>query len=456
MGKASKKTKKFQKNSLKGAIKKRKEDQFKKKVHEKREASRNKRAQLRAERKEQLSSQRQKEQDELNDFENFSDEEVDNTNLEQDVEDYLEKLATNEDFDDSSDLDDDDLSEPGSDDEEIARLAAEMDKDDDPNQNLKDQVEEHKFELEKLKEADPSFYEFLKENDQELLDFDEDVDEMDEDDEEEDEEEEELRPSLFFIICFCYLSNNLFILGTKKGREGGKIILTMEMIDSMIADIQETKSTKSMKKLVIAYKSCCHFVEGEEQTEDLPYKVPNSEVYNHLMVTGVAEFPLLFHAIFGVDESHKAEELELQKKKSKAKAKKKQTRLQTRIAKHERWGKLQSCVKSYLKSTIFLLDQMTDQKIISFILRRVNQDLLVYFACLPVLANKLIRVLNRFWSSSEETNRVLAFIAIRDLAILTPYPFIDVVLKVKNETFIKFLKREESNILLLLFNRVLI
>lgn len=205
----------------------------------------------------------------------------------------------------------------------------------------------------------------------------------------------------------------------------------MESIDDMISNIQKSKSTKAMKKLVIAYKSSCHFTEGEEtEVEDLPYKVPSSEVYNHLMVTGIAEFPLLFHSLFDIEEEHKTEELEFQKKSKNSKGKKKQTRLQTRIAKHDRWGKLQSCVKSYLKSTIFLLDQMTDQKIISFILRRVNQDLLVYFACLPLMANKLIRVLNRFWSSSEETNRILAFIAIRDLAILTPYPFIDVVLKV--------------------------
>jgi nucleolar complex protein 2 len=215
----------------------------------------------------------------------------------------------------------------------------------------------------------------------------------------------------------------------------------MEKIDEMMQKVTDTKSTRHMKQLVVAYKSGCHFREGEEaeEGEKMPFRVSSSEVFNHLMVTGIAEFPLLFHALFGVEEKHQVEETQYQKDSQASKKKKeaKVVRLQTRICKSERWSKLESCVRSYLKSTIFLLDQMTDQKIITFILRRISQNVLVYFACVPYIANKLLRVLSRFWSSAEETNRVLAFVAIRELTILTPYPFIDSALKGLYLTFVK-------------------
>jgi len=426
MPKQSKRTKKFQKDKLPGVIKQRRENQSKKKLYERRKASRDKRTQQRADRKEQLQAQREKEEAAFQDQETFSDEDAEDLTLTQDIEDYMEKLN-------DDNLDDDDLSDVSYDEEEIEKFAQRMDEDDDtaddPNGNLRHSVEAHKAELEKLKESDPAFYQYLQENDAELLAFaeDDDLDEddegaMDDEDDSDDDEDDQVQPK------------------RSRGASRGPVVLTMEMIDDMIQKVSSTQSTRHMKQLVVAYKAGCNFREGEQSEESqLHFQVPNSEVFNHLMVTGIAEFPLLFHTLFGIEEKHKLEESQFQAETAptKKKGKEKVTRLQTRITKHERWKKLQSCVRSYLKSTLVLLDQMTDQKIIAFILRRINQNLLVYFACVPHIAQKLLRTLCRFWSSAEETNRILAFIAIRQLTILTPYPFIDVALKALYLTFAK-------------------
>jgi len=426
MPKQSKRTKKFQKDKLPGVIKQRREKQSKRKLYERRQASRDKRTQLRADRKEQLAAQREREEAAIQDHETFSDEDAEDLTLTQDVEDFMERL--NEDGDSG---DDDDLSDVSYDEDEIEQFAQDMDDDAsaDPNHSLRSSVEAHKAELEKLKESDPSFYKYLQENDAELLAFAEDADDLDDDegmdelDDEEDDDEEDDQPS------------------TKRSRNNrGPIVLTMEMIDDMIQKVSSTQSTRHMKQLVVAYKAGCNFREGEANDDDqLPFIVPNSDVFNHLMVTGIAEFPLLFHSLFGVEEKHKLEESQFQEQAAptKKKGKEKITRLQTRITKSERWKKLQSCVRSYLKSTLVLLDGMTDQQIIAFILRRINQNLLVYYACVPHIAQKLLRTLCRFWSSAEETNRILAFIALRELTILTPYPFIDVALKALYLTFAK-------------------
>jgi nucleolar complex protein 2 len=90
----------------------------------------------------------------------------------------------------------------------------------------------HKAGLEGLKEKDPSFYEFLKKNDRELLEFD-----PDDLVEEEDEEAEDT------IV------------------EGG---LTLEILSKWEKLLVEEKSLGALKKLLIAVRSAAANVSGED------------------------------------------------------------------------------------------------------------------------------------------------------------------------------------------------
>lgn len=92
----------------------------------------------------------------------------------------------------------------------------------------------HKAGLDKLKEKDPSFYEFLKQNDRELLEFDPDELVVEEDEEAEDT-----------II------------------EGG---LTLEILAKWEKLLVEEKSLGTLKKLLIAVRSAAANVSGEEPT----------------------------------------------------------------------------------------------------------------------------------------------------------------------------------------------
>jgi nucleolar complex protein 2 len=85
-----------------------------------------------------------------------------------------------------------------------------------------------------LKEKDPSFYEFLKANDRELLEFDPDTLEM------EDEDEEE---------------------------QGGEVVeggLTTEVLDRWEKLLSEEKSLGTLKKVLIAVKHAAANVTGDE------------------------------------------------------------------------------------------------------------------------------------------------------------------------------------------------
>jgi len=423
MPKATKATKKFQKNRLKGVIKKRKETQKKVKQYNYKKSLRDKRLETEAQKKSLKIQQRQQEEDQIDDKDELlSDDEAE---IAQDVESFLDSLPDQ----DSDDLDDDQISS----DEEEPELETKQKKkkevppkkkkqQKDPNASLKNQVSEHKKQLEELKESDPEFFKFLQEEDAGLLDFndsDEEGDHMDSDDEDESQSSK------------------------KSTKKSGPTELTVELIEELIENVRSTNSTKALKKAVIAYKSACNFAD-EEEVSRLPYRVTSAEVYNHLMITGVTEFPLLFNQLFEITQEHIDEET-LQHEESKTKTKK--SRLHTRITKHSRWNNLQACVKSYLTNTVSLLQQSTDVKILNFILKNFDVSFLVYFACMPSLANKLLKVLLTLWSSSEESSRILAFLAIRELTVVTPYPFIDSALKGLYLTFVKNSKFTNRNTL---------
>jgi nucleolar complex protein 2 len=101
----------------------------------------------------------------------------------------------------------------------------------------------HKAGLEGLKEKDPSFYEFLKQNDKELLEFD--PDELVEEDEEE-----------------------------QGPVEGG---LTVEILNKWEKLLVEEKSLGTMKKVLIAVRSAAANVTGEEEIGNAKYVLTDPE-----------------------------------------------------------------------------------------------------------------------------------------------------------------------------------
>ena len=106
-----------------------------------------------------------------------------------------------------------------------------------------DEMEKTHMEgLEGLREKDPSFYEFLKANDRDLLEFD--PDELGVEEEEGEEEE-------------------------KEAVEGG---LTVEVLERWEGLLREEKSLATMRKVLIAVKHAASNVTGEEkQTGNAKY-----------------------------------------------------------------------------------------------------------------------------------------------------------------------------------------
>jgi nucleolar complex protein 2 len=102
------------------------------------------------------------------------------------------------------------------------------------------------------------------------------------------------------------------------------------------------------------------------------------------------------------------------------------------ICTRRKWKSIQTLVKSFLNSVLFILKQLTENDTLYFIIKEAEK-LVHYYSCFPKLAGQYLKVLLQHWGTAEDKVRVVAFINIRKLALVAPHPFVDLCLKVKND-----------------------
>ena len=198
------------------------------------------------------------------------------------------------------------------------------------NARFKDEIAAHKAQLEKLKEADPEFYEYLAATDKELLDFgagdeseQEDEDEEDEEEEEDaEEEEEDEQPAAAAAV------KEKEIASVEKGT------ITLGMVDTWCAAASQHAALGAMRNILRAYRSACHYGDSEEQVE-ATLRLGSSAVYNKLMLFVLREADGIFKRILGIDPGEDIDAAAL--------------------VKLPRWKKAEPLVKSYIGNTLHLL-----------------------------------------------------------------------------------------------------
>ncbi|XP_055388988.1 uncharacterized protein LOC129618200, partial [Condylostylus longicornis] len=106
-----------------------------------------------------------------------------------------------------------------------------------------DDEAKHEKELEELKTADPEFYQFLLENDRQLLEFGKELDETP-DEQDDDKEQQEDKTSF---------------MGSK---------LTIDRFEAIFRNAKESESTRSLTLLLAAYRGVIRSITRMEETED--------------------------------------------------------------------------------------------------------------------------------------------------------------------------------------------
>ncbi|XP_022765342.1 nucleolar complex protein 2 homolog isoform X3 [Durio zibethinus] len=79
-----------------------------------------------------------------------------------------------------------------------------------------------------------------------------------------------------------------------------------------------------------------------------------------------------------------------------------------------KWKTMKPLIKSYLRSTLFLLNQVTDSEILAFSLVRLRASI-IFFAAFQPLLHRLIKIAVHLWVTGEGTLSSHSFLVIKDV-----------------------------------------
>ncbi|EFA81580.1 UPF0120 containing protein [Heterostelium album PN500] len=370
----------------------------------------------------------------------------------------LENYDEDEDEEDFDDEEEEDEEDDDADDQEDKQLFSEKDKkmmnkktksadatsttneESDPVKSLKGQIAKHRDDLAKLREQDPELFKFLGENESGLLDFGMDDDNEDEEEDEDDDLDEDEEGEGEGEDEEDQADTKDKKKEKKKKQKVEKTkeqeILTSELLDSWFSECEKELTLKSLKKLLLAFKSACHTgMSGSIHTQkkkvddtrdadsissrDIPFKIIHHTVFNQTLIVCLQNIPKYLDQLLGYDST---------KDESTTRPKLPNTL--------EKWSTMFTVIRTYIKNLIYLVDQLTDPKMILIALKGLEK-VVCYLACFLPSSKLTLKSLLQHWQSSDEAVRIIAFLCIRKMAIHTPYPFIDECLKGVYLTYVR-------------------
>lgn len=217
-----------------------------------------------------------------------------------------------------------------------------------------------------------------------------------------------------------------------KDKEAPGSRLTTSLVEAWCRVIKEKHHIGTVCNLLRAYRTACHYGDGEDDEFANKYNISSSHVFNKIMFFTLSEIDGVFKKILGVDVKEG---------------------FVFDSEKHARWKKVEPLVKSYFGNTLHILTQMTDNHMISFTMKRLKAST-CFLAALPRFARKYLKVgalfdhtsrcffkrmahandvvlqvaLN-FWGRGEGTVSLVSFLFVREMALLMGTDQLDACLK---------------------------
>ena len=291
------------------------------------------------------------------------------------------------------------------------------DDDDDDSDEDPDVAEERmKAEMAKMSQADPEFHDFLQENEQELLAFGKE----DEEDDDMDEEEE----------------------ASSKSKSSSGIHLTKELLAKLEKGTFRAHGTKSLKKLIAAYKSACHLSDADGANRGGGYVIDSSKIFDDLMVLCLKRCheEFRYHLL---DDSTSTENMDEGSEEHETKDNETAAINPKKLESSEKWSALKATLQSFFRSTLHVMSEAKEPELLTFILKALV-DYIPFLSAFPRIADQMLRSLTSLWSAPLDTSedyqvvRLNAFFRIRQLALTQPFPFIEDILK---KTYLAYAKR---------------
>ena len=251
--------------------------------------------------------------------------------------------------------------------------------------------------MDELAQKDPDFYQFLKENDPEALDFDDNADLAEVDElsaAEESEEEEEEQPKKKRKKSKEKEDNTDI-----AGPEGSE--LTREMVARWRKAMAEKHSLRAARQVVLAFRVAAHLNEDDDEDGETQqrWKINSPEVFNDVLLLALKEIPTVMNHHLPVKESASGKAY-----------------VQTESNK---FRTLSLLLKTYTSSVMHLLGTLSDDATLKLTLSSLT-PILPYLLSFKKLVKALAKSVVNFWAqpASSETTRITAFLVLRRLVVI--------------------------------------
>ena len=264
-------------------------------------------------------------------------------------------------------------------------------------------LEMHKDDLDTLAEKDPEFYKYLKENDAELLDFDEDG--FDDDQSNEQDEPKSKRQKR-------KESPHDPAMDTRDvGSE-----VTMSTVQKWKTALSEQHSMNAMRQVVLAFRAAA-FVNTDD-TKEQKYSISSPEVYHQLLVVALEHIPDVLRHHLPVQELTSGK-----------------IRIATESKKYRNAIPL---LKIHAASIQRLLDSLSDASTTKLTVSSLI-PLLPYLLSHKKVLRGLCKTCVEIWTdtATTEATRVTAFIFIRRLVVISDASIREAVLKTAYQGLVK-------------------
>lgn len=153
------------------------------------------------------------------------------------------------------------------------------------------------------------------------------------------------------------------------GSPVGKM-LTSASVDSLCKLVKEQHSLSALTRLVNAYRAACH---SDSKATGVNDGIRTSDTLCKILMFMLHEADTTFRKLLGIQSSSSRKEAVLDLKNT------------------TKWLSLRPLIKSYLRSTMFLLNQVTDSEILAFSICRLRASV-IFLAAFPSLLHKLLKV----------------------------------------------------------------
>lgn len=276
-------------------------------------------------------------------------------------------------------------------------------------------VEDHKASLSNLKTIDPEFYNFLKENDRKLLNFEADNEDKSESEDEvrSDGEDEEVHVPTETLEAASDESDFEETIDEDKESStvGGSI--TLKLLKQWQLDLNQDKvKADTIKNVILAVNSALMSISGENMN-GAPFKVEGTAVFNGVLQLCVLHLHPAVQRFLGLT-----------------------SRSSMKPHKCKKWKKVRSSLQGYFTDLTKLLEHISSANILVVLLKHLHQ-ISPMIASFSNMTKPILKRLVTLWSTSDETVRVLAFLCILKITRGLPTSFLNVILKAMYLSYVR-------------------